>query len=387
MKKMCKLFSVLMALAISLTLVVAVVPTASAATGSDYASTDYHTDEEQFAAIMSKYTGEEVSIKLSDGQTVKVKYEGEGFKITDMNGEAPFLRDKATIVKDEAGNITSLGNKAVDEAGNEIAITAEYLNIVATYADNTVTLPYPEEYTQGTTLRMKYIFDAKVMKEKYTSYTFVLPFAGVDLTVKGSYFTKLAEDAERVEFSLKASVPFKLDNAGKEAEAVRGAMDIIKDEEKPHPVVGDYVFEFNIYVNNVAIYDVGAKDKDISVKINANKEQFDAAKGGDSGKKYNVYAYLDASSAVGDETYDNMSAKIDEANATATFPLQNVGWFFLACDEKGNSEGGNGWLLWVIIGAGVVVVAAVVVAVVLAASKKKGTAPEAAQDADAQANE
>lgn len=374
MKKMCKLFSVLMALAISLTLVMAVVPTAFAATESDYASTDYHTDEEQFAAIMSKYTGEEVSIKLSDGQTVKVKYEGDGFKITDMNGEAPFLRNKETIVKDENGNITSLGDKALDAEGKEIAITAEYLNIVATYADNTVTLPYPEAYSQGKTLRMKYIFDAKVMKEKYADYTFVLPFAGVDLTVKGSYFGKLAEDAERVEFSLKASVPFKLDNAGKEAEAVRGAMDIIKDEEKPHPVVGDYVFEFNVYVNNVAIYDVGAKDKDISVKINANKEQFDAAKGGDSGKKYNVYAYLDPSSAVGDETYDNMGAKIDEANATASFNLQNVGWFFLACDEKGNTEGDYTMLIVIIVVAAVVVIAAAVAVILLAKKKKKPAA-------------
>ena len=214
------------------------------------------------------------------------------------------------------------------------------------------------------------------MKEKYSSYTFVLPFAGADLTVKGSYFGKLAEDAERVEFSLKASVPFKLDNAGKEAEAVRGAMDIIKDEEKPHPVVGDYVFEFNVYVNNVAIYDVGAKDKDISVKINANKEQFDAAKGGDNGKKYNVYAYLDPSSAVGDETYDNMGAKIDEANATASFSLQNVGWFFLACDEKGNTEGDYTMLIIIIVVA-VVVVAAAVVAVILLAKKKKKPAADA----------
>lgn len=380
MKKMCKLFSVLMSAVLCLTLFVSVVPAASADTVSDYAATDYATKSDVFAAIMSKYTGEAVQVKASDGQLVTVKYEGEAFKLTDMNGETPYLRDKTTIVKDTAGNITDLGTKALDEAGAEIQITAETLGINATYSDNTVILPYPEAYIQGTTLRMKYIFDASVIKEKYSDKTFVLKYAGAELTVKGSYFNKLAADAERVEFSLKASVPFKKDNDGNDAEAVRGALSIIRGE-KPHPVVGDYVFEMSIYVNNVATYDVGSADKDITVKITANKEQFDAAASG-SGKNYNVYAYLDPAAAAGDETYDNMGAKIDEENATATFTLKNIGWFFLACDEPGNQEGATPWALIIAIAAAAVVVIAVVIVVIVAAKKKKG-----AVSADTQAKE
>lgn len=280
-----------------------------------------------------------------------------------------------------------------------------------------VTFPLPEGYVEGITTRMKYILDGNLIKEKYSAKSFVLPFCGADLTIDGSYLAEVGGD--RIEIQLQqcdpiavqyscpkcASTPkndagdtytpykgtldsykpvdaststyvcprcksdFKLSDCGEPEhnETLTGAIQIIETEK--HPVVGAYVLELKMWSDNRAVSNFGTADSGITCTLKPSKESLDAAKAEDKFHSFNVYAYLSQTA-----DYSNMEAVIDEEAGTATFRIQDRGWFYIAADKKGDAYLTPGQLLkqllpFIII-AVVAVIAVVVVLVVLLKKKK-----------------
>lgn len=317
---------------------------------------------------------------------------------------------------------------AAEEGDLSLYASTDYANrtdlfdelMAANEGNSTVTVPYPEQYVEGVTERVKYIVNGQVIAEKYSDRTFVMQFCGVDLTFDGSFLAKIG--GERIEIQVEKTEPIilqytcpkcestakpeggtytayegtldKFQSAGDDKyicprcssefslsecgdpvhmEVVKGGIQIIEDDK--HPVVGGYVYELNVYSDNRAIEDYGTDDSGVKATIKLGTEAIAAAKNEDSSVKFNVYAYLGQS-----KVYENMAGTVDESNGTAQFRVVDRGWFFLAADKPGDVVLSQGQMLtkalpFIIIGA-VVVIAIVVVVIVLVtkSSKKKAAA-------------
>lgn len=325
------------------------------------------------------------------------------------------------------------GEEGAEEAAGSVYASTDYANhedlFEAFMAENgtgdVVTFPAPEGYTEGTTVRVKYILNGKLIGEKYSGKKFVMPFADTELKIDGAFLAEIG--GERIDIQVEKRVPirleykcpkceltdevdkdgnptgnkykpytgtldkydlvegdqylcpkckstFALSEAGEpeHLEVVDGGISIIENDK--HPVVGGHVYELKIYSDGKAISEFSSDKGGIEASIKLGGEALTAAKNENSKARFNVYAYLGQ-----EKTYENMVASVDEANGVATFKIKDRGWFFLAADDPANEVLTIGQILkkWlpIIIVAVVVVIAAVVALIVIL--KKKGAAADA----------
>ena len=301
--------------------------------------------------------------------------------------------------------------------------------VMAATEGTTVTFPLPDAYKEGVTTRMKYIVDGALIKEKYADKTFVMPFCGIDLTFDGAFLAEVG--GKRIEIAVEQKVPIAIqyscpkctttvkrvksgdtyvadpngktyssaysdvlesyEKAGEDSyicprcgstiamsefaepehnERVTGAKTLI--EEKKHAVVGQYVVKLDIYSDGKAISSYEANGKGIEGKLKVDPQAMESAKS-EGRNTFNVYAYMSHS-----KNYDNMGATVDAANGTATFKVQDSGWFYIAADDRSSTELNADqqlkntlkWLIPVIV---IVLVAVAAVVAFLVMKKKKAT--------------